>query len=111
MIRPVRPRADSCFHTSASYGWPELISSRSLVSGLRSATRRRTDCLNCSSSSLSISAIAGPLSHCQPFRPSTLPQGSHAQLVERCAAIDAGVLRQAEDALADDVALDLVRAA
>src|SRR5690349_19744607 len=103
MIRPVSPRADSCFQTSGSNGWPELISSRSFGSGLRSATRRRTDCWNCSSSPLSISAIAGPpvTANLPALHP---PQGSHAQLVERRAAIDTRVLGQAEDAFADDVA-------
>src|SRR6266436_5751425 len=108
MVRPASPScAVICFHTSASYGSPELIRWRSDVSGLRSATNLRTESARACSSSVSISAI-GDTS--LPFRCSVLALRADAQLVERGGPIDTRVLSQSEHALADDVALNLAGA-
>src|SRR5215469_6928724 len=99
MPRPASPSwAVICFHTSGSYGSPEVISCRREVSGLRSATNLRTESASACSSSVSISAICIPL---------LLALRAHAQLVERSGPVDTRVLGQAEHALADDVPLDL----
>src|SRR5271169_5437358 len=109
MVSPASPScADICFQTSASYGSPELIRCRSDVSGLRSATNLRTESASACSSSVSISAIWGSLA---AFRCSVLALRADAQLVKRGGPVDARVLGQAEHALADDVALDIARAA
>src|SRR5271165_217550 len=109
MVRPARPSwAVICFHTSVSNGSPELIRCRKDVSGLRSATNLRTESASACSSSVSISAIGVPS---LPFRCSVLPLRADAQLVERGRPVDTGILGQPENALADDVALDLARAA
>src|ERR1700740_1788200 len=103
MVSPARPScALICFQTAASYGSPEAMSCRSEVSGLRSATNFRTDSASASSSSVSISVICWPL---------LLTLRADAQLVERSGSVYARVLGQPEHALADDVALDLARAA
>src|ERR1700758_5836930 len=78
------------------------MSCRSEVSGLRSATNFRTESASASSSSVSISVICWSL---------LLTLRADPQLIERSGSVYAGVLGQPEDALADDVALDLAGAA